>query len=207
VYSYAYDTGKLWVTNGGGAYLYDKATKAFTSAPGGAGRSGVKSIGNQPSGQIVETKPDSAKSPPGACTLSTWCTNTVDFFNPPMTRTRTGAAFYKARVWTPYYSVVDETQRGTVWDRSLDTAGAWSDPSQVDANGAIGAVAAAALPDGSLHLETLVPGSGVWDRARAADGTWSASAVKLDANGSVLATYAAGLSDGTLHVGSLPDIS
>ncbi|TDE57015.1 hypothetical protein E1295_09265 [Nonomuraea mesophila] len=205
VYGHATDTGKLWLTTGSAAYLYDKATKTFDGdLPGGAGRSAVKSIGAQPSGQIVQTRPDAVKTPPGACTDSTWCTDTVDFFAPAMTRRRTGAAFYKARVWSPHYGVADQSLRGTVWDRTRSTSGAWApDAARIDANGAVSDVAVAALPDGSLRVLTLVPGSGVWERGRSSSGEWDERAVKIDDNGSISRIAAAALPDGSLHVQTL----
>ncbi|WP_051367644.1 DUF6528 family protein [Hamadaea tsunoensis] len=202
VYPYAYDSGKLWVTTNSGEYLFDKAAKSFT-VPAMGGRTAVKSIGNQPSGQVVETKADAAKSPAGACAATNdWCTDTVDFFGPAATRRRTGAHFYKARVWSPYYGVVDQPLRGPVRDAVRAADGTWTGAATVDANGAIGRTAAAALPDGTLHVQTLVPGSGVWDRTRAADGTWSAS-TKIDANTTITAIASAALPDGTLHVETL----
>ncbi|MEO3806283.1 DUF6528 family protein [Nonomuraea sp. B1E8] len=205
VYGHATDPGKLWLTTGSAAYLYDKATKTFDGdLPGGANRAAVKSIGDQPSGQIVQTRPDAAKTPPGACTDSTWCTDTVDFFAPAMTRRRTGAAFYKARVWSPYYGVADQSLRGTVWERTRSSSGAWApDATEIDANGGISDVAVAALPDGSLHVLTLVPGSGVWDRGRSPSGKWDERAVRIDDNGSISRISAAALPDGTLHVQTL----
>ncbi|MEU8362885.1 hypothetical protein AB0C27_43400 [Nonomuraea sp. NPDC048882] len=69
------------------------------------------------------------------------------------------------------------------------------------------ALAAAGRADGGLHVQTVVPGSGVWDRTRAPAGTWDPSATKIDANGSVLDVSAAGLSDGAVHLVTLPDIA
>ncbi|CAG7600355.1 hypothetical protein PAESOLCIP111_00388 [Paenibacillus solanacearum] len=99
------NTDRLWVSTGSKVYQFIKSTKSFSAAYPSTtiGRSGVKSVGDQPSGQVVETVPDTIKSPPGGCTQSTWCTDSVDFFSPDMTRTRTGAAFYKARLWNPNY--------------------------------------------------------------------------------------------------------
>ncbi|MEO3885394.1 hypothetical protein [Nonomuraea sp. B5E05] len=135
---------------------------------------------------------------------STWCTDTVDFFAPAMTRRRTGAAFYKARVWSPYYGVADQSLRGTVWERTRSPSGAWaSGATEIDANGGISDVAVAALPDGSLHVLTLVPGSGVWDRGRSPSGKWDERAVRIDDNGSISRISAAALPDGTLHVQTL----
>jgi len=96
---YAGDPDKLLISTNLGAYVYDKTDKTFVSAPDGANRTFVKTIGNLPSGQIVETKSDNTKTPPGACTINGWCTDTVEFFSPYETRTVKGAAFYKARIW------------------------------------------------------------------------------------------------------------
>lgn len=93
---------KLWVTVSLNAYVYRKSTKTFTGAPGGANRSAVKGCGNQYSGEIVQCQQDNSE-----CTLNTWCTPHVNFFTPEgtadYTRTRTGAAFYKCRIFTPDY--------------------------------------------------------------------------------------------------------
>jgi len=105
VYPYYYDNNKLWVSmntdfNNGGVYLYDKTTKTFTTAPGASNRDFVKSIGNQPSGQIVEARPRPNPS-------TGWVTDTVDFYSPAgalnAQRAVTGAKFYKARVFDPDY--------------------------------------------------------------------------------------------------------
>jgi hypothetical protein len=95
------DDNKLWVTNSGHVYIYDKTTKALVNAPGAAHRSAVKAVSNNNavSGyMIVETKPNTT-----ACTLNTWCTPTVDFYSATGTllgsRTRNDAAYYKGDVW------------------------------------------------------------------------------------------------------------
>lgn len=95
------DDNKLWVTNSGHVYIYDKTTKALVNAPGAAHRAAVKAVSNNNASSgymIVESKPNES-----ACTLNTWCTPTVDFYNAAGTllgtRTRNGAAFYKADVW------------------------------------------------------------------------------------------------------------
>ncbi|WP_248928336.1 DUF6528 family protein [Paenibacillus hamazuiensis] len=101
------DTDRLWVASGGKVYQYVKSTNSLDLTYAGASsisRVGVKSVGNQVSGQVVETVTDTAKSPPGACsTVNNWCTDTVDMFLPDATRTRTGAVFYKARIMNPNY--------------------------------------------------------------------------------------------------------
>src|SRR6266511_2120239 len=70
---------------------------------------------------------------------------------------------------------------------------------EIDTNPSITQVAAASLPNGTLHVFTLVPGSGTWERVRSASGTWAASAIHIDTNGSVTDIASAGLPDGTLH--------
>jgi hypothetical protein len=107
VYPVYYDVNKLWVTvnvdnadNTKGTYIYDKLSKTFTPAPGAANRNFVKSIGNQPSGQIVELRPENAET--GA-----WVNDSVSFYNNDgsyhTSRFKTGAKFYKARVFSPDY--------------------------------------------------------------------------------------------------------
>lgn len=98
---YEGDDNKLWVTNSGSVYIFDKTTKTLTNAPGAAYRSAVKAVSNNNAASgymIVETKPNNAN-----CTLNTWCTPFVDFYNSSGTllasRKRDGAAFYKADVW------------------------------------------------------------------------------------------------------------
>jgi hypothetical protein len=198
---YNHDPGKLWVSTAGGVYLYDKTTKTFT-VPASGNRTSVKSIGNQPSGQLVETKPDTTKSPAGACSVDTWCTDTVDFYSPDMTRRRIGAQFYKARVWSPYYNALDQTLHGRVWDSGRAAGGTWSTPTMVDSESSVTRVSSAALPDGTVHVQTVIPGKGVYDNTRLADGTWTGP-VMIDSSALVTAVAAAALPDGTLHVQTL----
>ncbi|MFK7692465.1 DUF6528 family protein [Paenibacillus sp. HJGM_3] len=108
---------RLWVASGSQVYQYVKSTKSFDSAyPGreAISRVGVKSIGNQPSGEVVETVPDMAKKPPGGCKANNWCTETVDRFRPEggqpgagawsrIGQTLSGEALYKARILNPNY--------------------------------------------------------------------------------------------------------
>ncbi|MFI5491474.1 DUF6528 family protein [Actinoplanes sp. NPDC051859] len=196
------DPGKLWVTTNGGAYSYDKATRQFTDL-GAANRIEVKAIGNQPSGQLVETMPDNAKNPKGDCRASTWCTDTVDFFGPDSTRTRKGAAFYKARILNSHYSVEDQSLRGKVWTRTRGADDRWAAAVRIDGNPAISRAAATASPDGTTHVFTLVPGSGVWHRSRDAAGRWAGSATKVDGNGDATRIAAATTPDGRLHLFTL----
>ncbi|MFC5648575.1 hypothetical protein ACFPYJ_05430 [Paenibacillus solisilvae] len=76
-------------------------------------RAGVKAVGDQPSGIVVQTIP----KPSGS--LYEWTTDTVDFFLPKDVRIRRGAAFYKARLLQPEYyeqddwSEYDERNRGS----------------------------------------------------------------------------------------------
>jgi hypothetical protein len=89
---------------------------------------------------------------------------------------------------------------GSLWIRSRSASGAWAgSATKLDANTAVIDVAAAALPDGTLHVFTIVPKSGVWHRVRSASGTWGGSA-KIDENGAITALAASGMPDGTLHL-------
>ena len=67
-------------------------------------RVGVKGIGNQLSGQVVQSVTDAAKQIEGGCTANTWCTNAVDFYLPEDSRTVPEAELYKARILNPNYS-------------------------------------------------------------------------------------------------------
>ncbi|MFD3927992.1 hypothetical protein [Streptomyces sp. NPDC058614] len=101
-------------------------------------------------------------------------------------------------------SIVGETSRpaGRVWDRSRPDGGPWdSTATLIDAGGAVNAVSAAGLPNGTTHVQALVNGE-IWDRARSASGTWGNSA-RIDANGNITDVAAAALPDGTLHVQAL----
>ena len=97
------------------------------------------------------------------------------------------------------------TPHGEVWDRAMSTGGTWAaNAGEIDTNSGITDIAAAALPNDTMHVETVVPGYGVWDRTRNADGTWTASQ-QIDTNGSISEVAAAALPDGTLHVLTLVD--
>jgi len=103
---YYYDNNKLWVAvqvdnvdNSKGVYIFDKTTKTFTPVSGAANRNFVKGVGNQPSGQIVEIRPQNA----GGTGESSWQNDTVNFYNPAATRIKPGAKFYKIRVFDPDY--------------------------------------------------------------------------------------------------------
>ncbi|MEV7886328.1 hypothetical protein ACWD3I_09910 [Streptomyces sp. NPDC002817] len=101
-------------------------------------------------------------------------------------------------------SIVGETSRpaGRVWDRSRPDGGPWDATADlIDAGGAVNAVSASGLPNGTMHVQALVNGE-IWDRTRAANGTWGASS-KIDANGNISDVASAGLPDGTLHVQAL----
>jgi hypothetical protein len=90
---------RLWVTTNSQVYQYVKSTSTFDSEyPNHSqiNRSGVKCIGNLPSGQVVSNKPKKG-------ILHGWNTDTVDFVAPDASRTRADVAFYKARIWNPDY--------------------------------------------------------------------------------------------------------
>jgi hypothetical protein len=88
------DIDRLWVSTGSRVYMYVKSADSFTSDYPMADkldRAAVKAVSNHPvTGQVVQTRPK-------AGCATTWCTDTVEFFGPDTTRTRTGAQFYKAR--------------------------------------------------------------------------------------------------------------
>ena len=92
------------------------------------------------------------------------------------------------------------TPHGTVWDRGMTSSGTWAaHAGEIDTNGAITAIAGAGLPGGTMHVDTIVPGSGVWDRTRNTDGTWTSSQ-QIDTTGSISQIASAALPNGTLHV-------
>ncbi|GGE02691.1 hypothetical protein GCM10010911_72190 [Paenibacillus nasutitermitis] len=100
------NTDKLWVASGSKVYQYIKSTNQFDLSYSGnalISRVGVKSIGNQLSGAVLETVPEMAKSLAGKCTANNWCTDTVDFFSPDSSRTIIGSQVYKARILNPDY--------------------------------------------------------------------------------------------------------
>ncbi|MFV0267270.1 MAG: DUF6528 family protein, partial [Draconibacterium sp.] len=63
VSSFYGDNDKLFVSTNTGVYTYNKTTKTYTAIPGSAFRAGVNSVFNQPSGEIVETRPNTSGSP------------------------------------------------------------------------------------------------------------------------------------------------
>jgi hypothetical protein len=195
VYGDPTDPGRLLVTTNSGAYVFDKATRTFSTAPlGAAARSGVKAIGHEPSGLFAETRPDPA------CTADTWCTSHVDFFDGTSTfsRTRTGAQFYKARVWAPAYSVPDLPQRGKITEQERRPDGTWIGVSLPATPYDVSDARAAVDPAGGLHVFTVVPGSGVYERT----GTGT---VQRDTNGGITRVTAATTPDGLMHLfGVLP---
>lgn len=93
LFAYYGNKNLLWLTTSKGVYTFNKTTRAFT--PLGSVHDEIKSIGNQPSGQVVLTRAS-------ACTDG-WNTNTVRYYHPAYTRTVAGACFYKARIWWSAY--------------------------------------------------------------------------------------------------------
>lgn len=88
------DPDRLWVSTGREVYQFVKSVRRFDPAYPGCleiSRAAVKSVGNQPSGQVAQTVPQ-----PGS--LYEWTTDTVDLFGPRGLRIREGAAIYKARI-------------------------------------------------------------------------------------------------------------
>jgi hypothetical protein len=90
---------RLWVTTNGGVYQYEKSSDSWSTeyaGAEGANRPFVKSMGNQPSGALVQTAPKEGM-------LYEWGTDTVDQFLPERKLRLPGASIYKARVWRPEY--------------------------------------------------------------------------------------------------------
>lgn len=94
-----------------------------------------------------------------------------------------------------------------VWDRTRSATGTWSSAAKI-ADGCAGTgandpcisdISSAALADGTVHVQTLIPGSGVFDLTRSTSGTWSAPAL-IDANDGITRISATALANGTLHV-------
>lgn len=94
-----------------------------------------------------------------------------------------------------------------VWDRTRSAGGTWSSASKI-VDGCEGSgpndpcvtdISSAVLADGTMHVQTLVPGRGVYDMTRSSSGGWSAPAL-IDANGGITRISAAALSNGELHV-------
>src|SRR6266511_3078543 len=131
------------------------------------------------------------------------------YTEPVMLEESGGAGRAVERTWTwgfsgytpvRYDKILPDDPHGTVWDRTRSASGVWASHAvEIDTNPSITQVAAASLPNGTLHVFTLVPGSGTWERVRSASGTWAASAIHIDTNGSVTDIASAGLPDGTLH--------
>jgi hypothetical protein len=125
---------------------------------------------------------------------------------------RTGTAAWGTRFTgqvaevSTYNQVVNplpEPQHG-VWEHTRSAAGAWPANGQfVDGNTTITTTAATTLPNGTMWIFNIVPGSGVWGRSRSASGAWANGAQKIDTNGSVTDVAAATLADGTVHLFTL----
>jgi hypothetical protein len=91
---------------------------------------------------------------------------------------------------------------GTVWDRQRNADGTWaSSAGEIDSNDGITDVSAAGLPNGTMHVDTVVNGT-VWDRQRNTDGTWTGSG-EIDSNGNITAVATTALPDGSMHVYTL----
>lgn len=93
------DSGRLWVTTNGGVYQYVKENDAWSTDYEGEdclNRPFVKSVGNQPSGAVLQTVPkEGAKY--------AWGTDTVDFFLPERQLWLPRTSIYKARIWRAEY--------------------------------------------------------------------------------------------------------
>lgn len=94
---------QLYLTTNGGVYIFHISTGTFSNVPGAAQDTFVKAISSQP-GQntLVETRPSAG------CTLNSWCTSVVNFYNATNgaaagSRTVSGAAIYKGKTFDPNY--------------------------------------------------------------------------------------------------------
>jgi hypothetical protein len=200
------DPNALLISTNDYTYEVDKtvSTNPFTELGATSGSlPRVKAISRQPSGQTVQTRPDEYKTPKGACAaVNYWCTDTVDFYGPDMTRTVTGAQFYRAKALWGEYNAAGNHLHGELSVRVKAGSGGWGSPGVVDPSTEITAIAAAAAPDGRVHAQYVVPGDGVWARTRSAAGAWSA-ATKIDANAAVTDVSSTVRPDGTVHVQTL----
>lgn len=95
---------RLWVTTVYGVYQYEISTGSFKVDYTNASQinvNNVKGIGNQPHSQtVVRTVPNN--------TFKVWNTNTIDIYYQDAeasyeTRSHMTGAYYKARIWSPYY--------------------------------------------------------------------------------------------------------
>ena len=101
------DADRLWVTTEEDIYVYVKSARRFENVPAdspGEYRRHVKSLVSWPPGQRMTAVPDAYKEPPGPCSArDNWTTDTIEIHPGRETRTRRGAAFYKARIWHEDY--------------------------------------------------------------------------------------------------------
>jgi hypothetical protein len=102
--AYTSDSNLMWVSTNGGTYIFNKTNGGFKAVAGNAQGTFVKGLSDQPGkNQIVESRQDLVE-----CTLNSWCTKTIRFFDlatgtQTATRTVTAAAFYKSKTFDPYY--------------------------------------------------------------------------------------------------------
>ena len=101
------DEDRLWVTTNSDMYVYVKSAHRIEPVPADSPseyRHYVKSLVSYGPGQRMTVVPDDYKDPPGPCsTRNSWTTDTVGFYPAGVSRSRQGAAFYKARVWHADY--------------------------------------------------------------------------------------------------------
>jgi endonuclease/exonuclease/phosphatase family metal-dependent hydrolase len=118
--AYYGDYNKLWLTTDAAVYTYDKTAKTFALTPGDANRTVVNGISNQPYGQIIETKIDTA------CAFNGWCTSKIDFYSMDgvwqETKTINNGAISKAKVISPNYQMRSEYGIATYNLRRITTA-------------------------------------------------------------------------------------
>jgi endonuclease/exonuclease/phosphatase family metal-dependent hydrolase len=115
------DHNKLWVATDAALYIYDKTTKAFTTAAGS--RNSLSSAGSHVSGYSVQLR------------ITGTSTNAVDFYAlngaSVYTQTKTGAQFVRAGAFNPNYEYREEIAFGSY---NIRQSGATSDTGKLHWN-------------------------------------------------------------------------
>lgn len=94
------DTDKLWVSTTTNVYQYSKSKNEWSEDYPGAddiNKPYVKSVGNQPSGQVILTQQNSDIGE------NVFTTDTIDFYMPTSPQKLKNGEVYKARVWNTDY--------------------------------------------------------------------------------------------------------
>jgi len=102
------NSDRLWISTGTHVYQYIKSEDKFDESyagHSGISRSGVKSIGNFLSNQVISTVPDQKARLDLISGKNDWCTESIDIFHVGINKLKVvpGSAIYKARVWISDY--------------------------------------------------------------------------------------------------------